>query len=261
MPHDLLTLSHPHDGVALITLNRPDALNALSMALREALVQALHTLAADPATRVVVLTGAGRAFCAGLDLKELGQGGLPPAGPHNDPVAALHAMPQPVIGALNGAAVTGGLELALACDILLASSQARLADTHARIGILPGWGLSQKLSRLVGRSRAMEMSMSGNFVDAATAERWGLVNRVLAPEALLPAALALAQDIASADPEMVAAYKRVIDDGHRLPLGEALALEVQRNRAWAAGLTPAALARRREQVQARGRQQQAGGGT
>lgn len=103
--------------------------------------------------------------------------------------------------------------------------------------------------------------MSGNFVDADTAERWGLVNRVLAPEALLPAALALAQDIASADPGMVAAYKRVIDDGHRLPLGEALALEVQRNRAWAAGLTPAALARRREQVQARGRQQQAGGGT
>lgn len=261
MPDDLLTLSHPHDGVALLTLNRPDALNALSMALREALVQALQSLAADPATRVVVLTGAGRAFCAGLDLKELGQGGLPPAGPHNDPVAALHALPQPVIGALNGAAVTGGLELALACDILLASRQARLADTHARIGILPGWGLSQKLSRLVGRSRAMEMSMSGNFVDADTAERWGLVNRVLAPEALLPAALALAQDIASADPTTVAAYKRVIDDGHHLPLGEALALEAQRNRDWAASLTPAALARRREQVQARGRRQQAGGET
>lgn len=255
-----LLLSHPHEGVALITLNRPQALNALSTALREALVRALHMLAGDAGTRAVVLTGAGRAFCAGLDLKELGQGGLPPAGPHNDPVAALHAMPQPVIGAINGAAITGGLELALACDVLLASSAARLADTHVRIGILPGWGLSQKLSRLVGRSRAMEMSMSGNFVDAATAERWGLVNRVLEPDALLPAALALAQDIASADPAMVSAYKRVIDEGHRLPLGQALALEAERNRAWSAGLTAEGLAQRRAQVQARGRRQSGDGG-
>lgn len=251
----VLVHSQPHPGVVLLTLNRPDALNALSRALREALVQALHAVAQDPAVRVVVLTGAGRAFCAGLDLKELGQTGLPPAGPHNDPVAALHALPQPVIGALNGAAVTGGLELALACDILWASAEARLADTHARIGILPGWGLSQKLSRLIGRSRAMEMSMSGNFVDAATAERWGLVNRVLAAEDLLPGALALARDIASAEPAMVQAYKRVIDEGHRLPLGQALEMEREHNRAWSARLSPEALAERRAQVQARGRQQ------
>ncbi len=252
----LVLVDHPHPGVALLTLNRPQALNALSMALREALVLALQAVAADPATRAVVLTGAGKGFCAGLDLKELGQGGLPPSGPHNDPVAALHAMPQPVIAALKGVAITGGLELALACDILIASSQARLADTHARIGIVPGWGLSQKLSRLVGRSRAMEMSLSGNFVDAATAERWGLVNRVVEPDALLPEALALARDIASADGAMLVTYKRLIDEGHRLPLGDALALERERNREWSARLKPDELARRREQVQARGREQQ-----
>lgn len=252
----LVLVDHPHPGVALLTLNRPQALNALSSALREALVQALQAVAADPATRAVVLTGAGKGFCAGLDLKELGQGGLPPSGPHNDPVAALHALPQPVIAALNGVAITGGLELALACDILIASTQARLADTHARIGIVPGWGLSQKLSRLVGRSRAMEMSLSGNFVDAATAERWGLVNRTVEPDALLPAALALARDIASADGAMLFTYKRLINDGHRLPLGDALALERERHREWSARLKPEELAQRREQVQARGRGQQ-----
>ena len=252
----LVITTRPADGVALLTLNRPQSLNALSLALREALVQALQAVAADGSVRAVVLTGAGKGFCAGLDLKELGQGGLPPSGPHNDPVAALHAMPQPVIGALNGVAITGGLELALACDILIASSSARVADTHARIGILPGWGLSQKLSRLVGRPRAMEMSMSGNFVDAATAAQWGLVNRVVEPGQLLPAALALASDIAGADGRMLVAYKRLIDEGHLLPLGQALALERERNVQWARGLSADELAQRRAAVQARGRQQQ-----
>ena len=252
----LVTSARPQDGVALLTLNRPQAMNALSIALREALVSELKAIADDDGVRAVVLTGAGRAFCAGLDLKELGQGGLPPTGPANDPVAVLHAMPQVVIAALNGVAVTGGLELALACDILMASTQARFADTHARIGIVPGWGLSQKLSRLVGRSRAMEMSMSGNFVDAATAERWGLVNRVVEPEALLPAALSLAGDIASADGKMLRVYKRLIDDGHRMGLGEALVLERERHAQWARGLDSQELARRREGVQERGRKQQ-----
>lgn len=244
------------EGVAWITLNRPDRLNAVDTQMMADLRGAFDLADEDPAARVVVLTGAGRAFCAGLDLKELGQGGLPPTGPTNDPVAVLHAMPQVVIAALNGVAVTGGLELALACDILMASTQARFADTHARIGIVPGWGLSQKLSRLVGRSRAMEMSMSGNFVDAATAERWGLVNRVVEPEALLPAALSLAGDIASADGKMLRVYKRLIDDGHRMGLGEALVLERERHAQWARGLDSRELARRREGVQERGRKQQ-----
>lgn len=135
----------PHPGCALVTLNRPQALNALSAELRRGLVQVLAALAQDPSLRAVVLTGAGRAFCAGLDLEEIGEQGVPPAGAADDPVAALQAFPLPVIAAINGPAVTGGFELALACDVLIGSSAARFADTHARIGVLPGWGLSQKL--------------------------------------------------------------------------------------------------------------------
>lgn len=258
MTDTLLQLDRPQPGLALLTLHRPEALNALSRALRDALARTLAELAQDPQLRVLVLTGAGRAFCAGLDLRELGSSGVPATDTALDPLAALEDFPLPVIAAINGAAVTGGLELALACDVLLASTQARFADTHARIGVIPGWGLSQKLGRLIGTSRAKELAFSGNFIDAATAERWGLVNRVVEPDALLPAALALAADIATAPREMLVAYKQLIDAGQRLPLGEALALEKQHSHAWAQGQTPQALALRSEAVQQRGRQQAGG---
>lgn len=256
MSNSLLLTTRPQPGCVCLTLNRPERRNALSMALRQELVATLQALAADERVRVLVLTGAGEAFCAGLDLTELSEQGLVGSQPDNDPVAALAAFPRPVIGAIHGVAITGGLELALACDIRLASTQARFADTHGRVGVIPGWGLSQQLSRLIGVGRAKEMAFSGNFVDATTAERWGLVNRVLKPEALMPAALALAADIASALPEMLPRYKRLIDDGFRLPLGDALLLEKQTSRAWAAAQTPEVLAQRRAGVQARGRQQQ-----
>ena len=156
---------------------------------------------------------------------------------------------------MHGVAITGGFELALACDLLLASTEARFADTHARIGVMPGWGLSQKLPRLIGRGRAREMAFSGNFIDAATAERWGLVNRVLPEAELLPAALALAADMASALPEALRAYKRVLNEGECLPLGEALALEKRHSRDWARHQSAEALEQRRTAVQARGREQ------
>lgn len=253
MPTDLLLVTRPQPGCAVLTLNRPQALNALSHALRQAIADAAQALAADPEVRVLVLTGAGRAFCAGLDLKELGQTGLSDAAA--DPVAALEAFPGPVIGAVHGVAITGGFELALACDLLLASTEARFADTHARIGVMPGWGLSQKLPRLIGRGRAREMAFSGNFIDAATAERWGLVNRVLPEAELLPAALALAADMVSALPEALRAYKRVLNEGECLPLGEALALEKRHSRDWARHQSAEALEQRRTAVQARGREQ------
>ncbi len=144
------------DAVATVTLNRPDAMNALSRALRAELAAAMRALAADDSVRAIVLTGAGeRAFTAGLDLKELGAdtGNLGAANADSadeNPVRAIALCPQPVIGAINGVAITGGFEVALACDILIASTNARFADTHARVGILPGWGLSQKLSRMIG---------------------------------------------------------------------------------------------------------------
>jgi enoyl-CoA hydratase len=239
----------------VLTLHRPHALNALSAALRAELVAALQALDRDDTVRAVVLTGAGKAFCAGLDLRELGTEGVPTLGGANDPVRAIIAFSKPLIAAVNGAAVTGGFELALACDVLLASTSARFADTHARIGVIPGWGLSQKLSRLIGLPRAKEMAFSGNFINADTAERWGIANRVLSPDELLPAALALAADMASAEPGMLRAYKRLIDEGFGLPLGEAMVLEAQRSKEWAAAQTPEALERRRAAVQERGRGQ------
>ena len=144
---------------------------------------------------VAILTGAGPAFCAGLDLRELSgeAGGRGLAGTADlDVVGALTSCGKPLIGAINGVAVTGGFELALACDVLVASRAARFADTHARVGILPGWGLSQKLPRALGVYRAKALSLTGNYLDAETAERWGLVSHVVEPEALLPTARRLA---------------------------------------------------------------------
>ena len=172
------------DGpVAVVTMNRPEAMNALSRGLRAELAAAMEQVDADPEVRAVVLTGAGRrAFTAGLDLKELGVEGLAAANasePLANPVKAIEQCRKPVIGAINGVAITGGFEVALACDVLIASDRARFADTHARVGIYPGWGLSQKLSRLIGPYRARELSFTGNFLDAQTAAAWGLVNRVV----------------------------------------------------------------------------------
>ena len=250
-PDDLLQLSTPSPGCVCLTLNRPQAMNALSRGLRQSLTDTLDRLAGDDSLRVLVLTGAGRAFCAGLDLREIEPGTL--GGNAADPVAALLRFPRPVIGAINGAAITGGLELALACDVLIASTEARFADTHARVGVIPGWGLSQKLPRLIGIARAKEMAFSGNFVSAEEAERWGLVNRVVPHAELLPQAFALAADMAGAMPAMVQAYKRLIDQGFAGTLGDGLVMEQARSRQWADALPADALRARGEAVQARGR--------
>ena len=256
-----LVLVEIADGVGTVTLNRPEAMNALSKALRARLYEVMIAIDADDDVRAVVLTGAGeRAFTAGLDLKELGSqpgalGSANATGADENPVKAIELCRKPVIGAINGVAITGGFEVALACDILIASEQARFADTHARVGVMPGWGLSQKLSRLIGVSRAKELSLSGNFLDAATAERWGLVNRVVPAAELLPTAQRLARDIASADAGFIAAYKRLIDDGFARPFGEAMALEHERSSAANRAVTPEAVEARRAAVQERGRAQ------
>lgn len=258
---DLVTLEKRDDGVAVVTLNRPDAMNALSTALRKQLFDVMTAVDADPAIRAVVLTGAGeRAFTAGLDLKELGSNpnALSAANAteaQDNPVRAIEVCRKPVIGAINGVAITGGFEVALACDILIASTNARFADTHARVGILPGWGLSQKLSRMLGISRAKELSFTGNFLDAATAERWGLVNRVVEPAELMPLALKLAADVASIEPAFLATYKKLIDDGYAASFGEGMEIEHRVSSAANSQVTPEAVEERRAGVQARGRGQ------
>ncbi|HKJ23970.1 MAG TPA: enoyl-CoA hydratase [Myxococcota bacterium] len=255
---DVLKIEHEADGaLAVLTLNRPEAMNALSRELRAALGEAFATLAADGRTRVVILTGVGRAFCAGLDLKELGDPGGPGASLDSggDVVRAIEGFPGPVIGAINGFAITGGFELALACDVLVASSEARFADTHARVGILPGWGLSQKLSRALGIYRAKEISLTGNFVPAEQALAWGLVSHVVAPEALLDCARAVAADMLSCVPEVLRGYKRLIDEGFATNFAEGIALEGRAAREHSRSVTPETIADRRRGVMERGRRQ------
>ena len=257
---DPVLLADKSEGVLTLTLNRPTAMNALSRELRGALIAAFQGLAHDDHTDVVILTGAGRAFSAGLDLKELGgetstTAGVVDAIASGDLIETMARCERPIIGAINGVAVTGGFELALACDVLVASTDARFADTHARVGIMPGWGLSQKLSRLIGISRAKELSFTGNYCSADQACAWGLVNRVVTPADLLPACRALAQDMRSCDPDVLRAYKRLIDDGFATTFSEGLRTERARSREHAASVTPEKIAARRAQVQARGRSQ------
>lgn len=249
------------DGVAVVTLNRPEAMNALSKALRSELAGVMRDVDTDEAVRAVVLTGTGeRAFTAGLDLKELGAdtsnlGAANATNIEENPVLAIEQCSKPVIGAINGVAITGGFEVALACDVLIASTNARFADTHARVGIMPGWGLSQKLSRLIGIYRARELSFSGNFLDAQTACAWGLVNRVVEPQALLPVAKELAADMATVDPLMLRNYKSLINDGFAMPFGQGLALEAERSTRLNSQVSAGDVEARRRAVTDRGRGQ------
>jgi len=244
-------------AIATLTLNRPEAMNALSRELRAAIATTFAELEADSRIAAVVLTGAGRAFCAGLDLKELAVESA--AGMSDgDMIDSIRAFSGPVIGAINGHAITGGFELALACDVLIAAPTARFADTHARVGILPGWGLSQLLPRLIGIGRAKEISLTGNFVSADQAEAWGLVNRVVPQSELLSTCTALAQDMLSCDRETVAKYKRLIDVGFGTTLREALEMERRASAEHAKRVTAETIAGRREIVRDRGRAQTAG---
>ncbi len=245
------------DGIAVLTLNRPEAMNALSRELREAIARAFSDLQADDDTRVVILTGAGRAFCAGMDLKEAASSSSDEAAfsGEADVQGAIRDFDGPVIGAINGHAVTAGFELALACDILIASTEAKFADTHARVGMLPGWGLSQRLPRLIGIQRAKELSFTGNYIMAEQAEAWGLVNRVVPPDKLVPTCRALAADIASCDAAVVAQIKQLIDEGYGMTFAEGMAYESKRAIDYARTITAGNIAERRGNVQERGRQQ------
>lgn len=258
---EALVLRETDGGITVVTLNRPEALNALSAALRAAIVETFEFIRTDAATQVVILTGAGRAFTAGLDLKELGgeregeKGGTAAVG-DRDLAQSIADCGRPIIGAINGYAITGGFEIALMCDFLIASTYARFADTHARVGVVPGWGLSQRLPRLIGINRAKELSLTGNFLSAEKAYAWGLVNRVVTPEELLPTCKALARDILTTDPSTRQEIRRIMDQGWYSTLGEGMAIEHDASRAHSKReLTPEKVAARRASIQARGRSQ------
>jgi enoyl-CoA hydratase len=225
-------VSTQRDGaVVTLTLDRPGARNAMNLAMRRSIVRLVRELDADPEIAALIVTGRDPAFSAGVDLKE-STSASDPSYERTNPAQALRAATTPVIAAVNGPCVTGALEVALSCSFIVASERAVFADTHARVGLIAGWGLSALLPRAVGIRHAREMSATGNFVSASEAMRIGLVNRVVAHDALLPAARRLAADIAGADPAAVARTFQLLDEGEGATLAHALGLEAEAVSQW-----------------------------
>ncbi len=259
-----LVLVDREDGIATLTLNRPEARNALSRAVTYALWDAVAAAGDDPAVAVVIVTGADPAFCAGVDLKEV-TGERPPSagarspgeGPERDANGLFRFFPvidKPVIGAINGVAVTGGLEIALQCTFLVASERARFGDTHARVGIMPGGGITVLMAQSIGLRRAIEASLTGNFLTAEEALSLGLVNHVVAHDELLPFTRRLAADIVNNDQvgvrRLLQHYRQM---ANAATLDEAHLIEGYMAETWRPGTSH--VADRRADVTARGRAQ------
>jgi enoyl-CoA hydratase len=220
------------DGIAVLTMNRPKALNALNTRTLAELDALLQVEARDPAVRALVVTGAGdKAFVAGADISEMSA--MTPAQARafaelgQRAFARLEALPVPTVAAVNGFALGGGSELALACDLLYASERARFGQPEVNLGLVPAWGGTQRLARRVGAMRALEIVLTGDMYDAARAKEMGLCLEVLAPDALLPHAKAKAKVIASRGPLAVAAAKRLVRAGADAGLPQGLALEAE----------------------------------
>ena len=245
----------PAPGVRVLTMNRPEARNALNRELIETLFAALVDADADPDVRAIVLTGVDPAFCAGVDLKEAQQYGMEYFArfrTHNC-ITKPAELVTPILGAINGPTFTGGLEMALACDFLIASDRAVFADTHARVGILPGGGMTARLPQRVGAAMARRLSMTGEVVDAARAERIGLVTEVVPHDRLLPRAIDLAGQIAEVPAATMAGLKEIYVRGGAAVTDPALAAEQQI--AGAHRLDTDALAARKAEVTARNKSQ------
>jgi enoyl-CoA hydratase len=243
------------DGIATITLNRPEARNALNPELAAAFPAAITQCDERDDVLAIILTGADPAFCAGFDLRELStreRGTEPnPPPPYR---AAIPPHSKPIIGAINGAAVTGGFEIALACDFLVASDRARFADTHARVGLLPGWGLTVMLPEAIGIRRAKQLSLSGAFLDARTALDWGLVNEVVPHDQLLARSREIAAQIAANPANAVQAVLALYDEVAEMAPPLAWTHENERARRWiATRFDKAGLAERRASIVDTGR--------
>jgi enoyl-CoA hydratase len=224
------------DAVAVLTLDRPERLNAIGSDTHALLRSALETIESDPALRVVVITGSGSVFSAGADISEMRT--LADAASYDAFIRGFHdcysrlaALPKPTIAAVNGLAFGGGFELALACDLRAASRTAKLGLPEIKLGMLPGAGGTQRLTRLVPMNVAKELIIAGRTLDADRAYTLGVVNLVTDPADLLPSALELARDLASGPPEAMAAGKRLLDQGIELGLPAALDFEIDTGRA------------------------------
>jgi enoyl-CoA hydratase len=258
---DNVVLLEVSERIATITLNRPAARNALSSEVLRVLPQLMSQADADDEVDVIILTGSDPAFCAGLDLRELGStaSNLGATGADGRPNASgvrgpFPKLSKPLIGAINGAAVTGGFELALNCDFLVASERAKFGDTHARVGVMPGWGLTVLLPQAIGVRRAREMSFTGNFLSADEAFAWRLVNHVVAHEDLIPFTRSIAGDIAGNDQRGVRQIRSTY--GEINAETEAWAVEARDSKAWSATtFDKSAVEERRAAIIERGRTQ------
>ncbi|MBN2223830.1 MAG: enoyl-CoA hydratase [Deltaproteobacteria bacterium] len=233
------------DGVAVITLNRPEVRNALSLALLKELHDALITADGADEVQVIILTGAGTAFSAGIDMKDFESFKKGEEDPSftglfagEETFSAIMKMKKPTIAAVNGYAVTGALELVISCDIIIAAESARFADTHARVGIVPGGGMSQILPRLVGPVKAREMSFTGEFINAAEALSFGLVGRVVPDDKLMETALDIAEKIKKTNRGALLKIRELINEGLRLTLADGLALEARGFAEWRRMIDP-----------------------
>ena len=244
--------------IATVTLNRPTARNALSTEVLRLLPSLMREADRRDDVDVVILTGADPAFCAGLDLKELGSSGSNLGSGGGSNAGGAHgpfpSMTKPVIGVINGVAVTGGFELALNCDFLVASERAKFGDTHARVGVMPGWGLTVLLPQAIGVRRAREMSFTGNFLSAEQALRCGLVNHVVAHDELMPTARRLASDIIGNDQAGVRQIRRTYAAITADQQG--WDIEARDGGEWARSMfSPDKVAERRDAILSRGRDQ------
>ena len=227
MTDDDVVLRTDHGAVRVLTLNRPKARNALNRELIRALYAALKSADGDATVRAVVLTGTDPAFCAGIDLKEAARDGLKYFDEFKSQscISAVAQMRTPIVGAINGPTFTGGLELALGCDFLVASERAVFADTHARVGILPGGGMTARLPQVVGGAMARRMSMTGEVIDAARAEHIGLVTEVVPHDELLTRAIELATQVAVVPKSTMLGLKEIYVRGAAAVVDPALAAE------------------------------------
>ena len=208
--------------IAAITLNRPERRNAINQQLLIRLYDALDAVTVRDDVRVIIITGNGPSFCAGLDLGAIGKENLfDPRGDGSDLPDLMRACNKPIIAAVNGHAITGGFELALNCDFIIAAENAQFSDTHVRVGIHPGWGMTQLLQQTVGQRRAKQISFACQPIYAHTALAWGLVNEVLPREHLLDRAKTIAAQIVKADPQLLGVIKTLIENRNRSPLEQA----------------------------------------
>jgi enoyl-CoA hydratase/carnithine racemase len=218
------------EGIRTITIDRPEARNAMTLEMRERIAELFAGAGDDEAVDVVVITGTDSSFSAGVDLKEMRSQTGPPR--RMNPTVAVRACAKPTIAAVNGVCITGGLEIALACDMIVASEQARFADTHAKAGLMPGWGMSAALPAAVGRRKAVQLSLTGAFIDAQEALRIALVNQVVPHGELLDRTYELAQSIRAHDQAVVRRQVALYRRTNGLAFEDALALERQAADEW-----------------------------